>query len=74
MTKTDDKPVTKKKYDTPRAGDIRKTFIVDAALTEKIINIAYWDRITVKEAMKAAMQDYVNKYEKENGPVKMPGK
>ena len=67
-------PAIRKKYDTPKIGDIRKTFIVDASLTQKIIDIAYWDRLTVKDALKKAMQDYVDKYEKKNGPVKASAK
>jgi hypothetical protein len=32
-------------------------------------SIAYWDRVLIKDIMNQAMEDYVAKYEKKNGPI-----
>ena len=53
-----------------KPGDKRKTYIVNAALADKIEAIAHWDRLKLKEVVSEAFTDRVAKYEKKNGPVK----
>jgi len=53
-------------------GEKRKTYIVNTLLADKIDAIAFWDRTSVKEVVKDAFTDKINKYEKKNGPVKLP--
>ncbi len=49
----------------------RTTLYVLPDKYEKIKDIAYWDRLTVTELTDQAFTILIEKYEKENGPVKM---
>jgi hypothetical protein len=53
-----------------KTGEIRRTYLVNLDLANKIDGIAYWDRKSVKEVMSKAMQDFVDRWEKKNGEVK----
>lgn len=54
-----------------KPGDKRKTYIVNAALADKIEAIAHWDRLTIKDVVNEAFTDRIAKYEKKNGPIKL---
>jgi hypothetical protein len=47
-------------------------YIIIAAVEdiEAMKNIAYWDRLTIKQAFAQAIADYKAKFEKKNGPLK----
>ena len=53
-----------------KPGEKRKTYIVNAAIADKVDAIAYWDRNSIKDVVNTAFTDHVSKWEKENGPVK----
>lgn len=55
-------------------GDKRKTYIVNAAIADKIDGIAFWDRLTAKEVVNTAFKNFIAQWEKNNGPVKPTGK
>jgi hypothetical protein len=55
-----------------KPGERRKTYIVDSNLADKIDGIAYWDRSPIKEVVNNAFVDHVKKWEKKNGPLKLP--
>ena len=55
-------------------GDKRKTYIVKEEHAAKIDAIAYWEQTTVKEVVNDAFATKINKYEKENGAIKLPAK
>ena len=55
-------------------GDKRKTYIVKEEHAAKIDAIAFWEQTTVKEIVNDAFVTKINKYEKENGAIKLPAK
>jgi hypothetical protein len=40
----------------------------------KLKAVAYWDRMTVKDVLATALEEYFTKYEKKNGPIKEPNR
>lgn len=74
--------ITKTSQKGIREGDTRATFVVSEALLEKVKGLAYWESynislkskrmvtVTIKEVVNKALQDAVDLYEKENGPIK----
>lgn len=57
-----------------KPGDKRKTYIVNIELADKMDEIAYVDRTTLKSVVNDAFTNHVDKWEKENGPLKIPEK
>ena len=57
-----------------KPGETRKAYIVNKELAGKIDAIAFWSHKKIKEAVQEAFTDYVTKWEKNNGPVKIPNK
>lgn len=55
-----------------RPGERRKTYIVASEIADKIDGIAYWDRSPIKAVVNDAFVDHVKKWEKKNGPLKLP--
>ena len=53
-----------------KEGEEKYIIIGKTELIEKMKDIAYWDRLTIKEVFHEAMTDRVRKYEKKNGVVK----
>lgn len=51
-------------------GEKRATFIVKEEHLEKLKAVAYWDRVKIKDALGAALDKYLEAYEKKNGPLK----
>lgn len=74
--------ITKTSQKGTREGHTRATFVVSEALLEKVKGLAYWESynisikskrmvtVTIKEIVNKALQDAVDLYEKENGPIK----
>ena len=50
--------------------ETRATFIVNEEDLEKFKAVAYWERLSLKEAIGTAIKDYIGKYEQKNGAVK----
>jgi hypothetical protein len=53
-------------------GEKRATFIVKEELLDKVKNIAYWDRVKIKNVLEEALQKHISTWEKKHGPVKQP--
>ncbi|OLY91199.1 hypothetical protein SAMN05444008_11273 [Cnuella takakiae] len=53
-----------------KAGEERATFIMKTELLEKIRNVAYWDRLKIKDVIEVALVEYFARYEKKNGEIK----
>lgn len=53
-----------------KEGEERYIFIGNSADIEAMKDLAYWLRISIKEAYAEAIADYKAKYEKKNGPLK----
>jgi len=51
-------------------GYMRKSYVANIELSNKMDGIAYWDRKTIKEVVFEAMTNYILAWEKKNGPVK----
>lgn len=45
-----------------KEGEKRATFIVSEAQVEQMKNIAYWERIPLKEALAEALEAYIQKH------------
>lgn len=56
-----------------KEGERRATFIVQDEHLDKIKGVAYWDRKDIKEVVSDAFAQYLTKYEKDNGKIKIPG-
>lgn len=54
--------ITKSSQEKTKEGETRATFIVREDLLERLKDIAYWDRIMIKEAVNTALQDYLDKH------------
>lgn len=67
---TQTKEVTKSSQEGTKENEVRATFIVREDLLEKLKAIAYWDRLLIKEVVNTALQEAVDKYEKNNGEIK----
>jgi hypothetical protein len=57
-----------------KPGDMRKTYIVNAELVDKIDEIAHQERTSTKAVVNEAFTNHVEKWEAENGPVPVPKK
>lgn len=55
-----------------RTKEGEEKYIIIAAVQdiEAMKNIAYWDRLTIKQAFAQAIADYKAKFEKKNGPLR----
>jgi hypothetical protein len=67
---TQTKEITKSSQEGTKENETRATFIINEELLEKLKAIAYWDRILIKEVVNTALQEAVDKYEKNNGEIK----
>jgi len=67
---TQTKEVTKSSQEGTKENEVRATFIVREDLLEKLKAIAYWDRLLIKEVVNTALQEAIDKYEKNNGEIK----
>ena len=69
VTKTEKKEITKTSQIGTKEKETRATFIVQEELLDKMKALAYWDRVLIKDIINQAMEDYVTKHEKKNGPI-----
>lgn len=53
-----------------KKGDARFTFIANKKQIEKIKAIAYWDRLSIKDVLGNALNEYLTEYENNNGKIK----
>lgn len=53
-----------------KEGEEKYIIIGKTELISKMKDIAYWDRLAIKEVFEEAMGDRVKKYEKKNGLLK----
>jgi hypothetical protein len=67
---TVNKLITKSSQEGTKENETRATFIVREDLLDKLKNIAYWERIFLKEVINTALQEAIDKYEKKNGDIK----
>jgi hypothetical protein len=67
---TQTKEITKSSQEGTKENETRATFIINEELLEKLKNIAYWERLLIKEVVNSALVEAVAKYEKKNGVVK----
>ena len=51
-------------------GETRATILITEASWEKVKDIAYWDRLQIKEVVAAAFDDFLSRYEQQHGKVK----
>ena len=59
----------KRKPDAPQPGEKRATFHIAEDLLEKVKAIAYWERLTIKEVVNEAFDNYVANYEQNKGAI-----
>ena len=55
-----------------KPGEIRAAFIANKELLEKIKDIAYWERVMIKEVFNRALAKEVQAYERKNPLKKRP--
>ena len=53
-----------------KEGEEKYIVILKTSSIEMMKNLAYWDRMTIKDAFEQAISDRIAKYEKKNGPLK----
>jgi len=53
-----------------KEGEEKYIFLAKSSSIDSMKDIAYWDRLTIKETFEEAMQDRIAKFEKKNGPLK----
>lgn len=54
--------ITKSSQEKCKDGETRATFIINEMLLERIKDIAYWERVMIKEVVDIALQNYVDNY------------
>lgn len=55
-------------------GFMRKTYMVNMDLANKIDAIVFWDRTTLKDTLFEMQSNFVKEWESKNGKVKLPKK
>lgn len=68
--RTNFKEVTKSSEENTKEGETRATFIINKDLLEKLKGLSYWDRVTIKQVVHTALEEYLSRYEKKNGEIK----
>lgn len=61
---------TKAAAQRTKEGEEKYIIIASTGDIEAMKNLAYWNRLTIKEAFANAIADYKAKYVKKNGPLK----
>lgn len=54
-----------------REGLTRMTFIVSQEKQDKLKYISFFERLSIKQILDEAIEDYINKYESQTGPIKI---
>ena len=68
MTEPKTKPTGKNKG--LKIGEERVSFVLLDGQYEKLQNIAYWERKTLKDTVIDILEDVFNRYESENGAIR----
>lgn len=68
--KTNTREITKSSQEGTKEGETRATFIINETILEKVKDLAYWERVTIKEVVNTALEEAIAKYEKKNGEIK----
>ncbi|ODN41037.1 hypothetical protein [Piscirickettsia litoralis] len=63
-----------RRRDEPAEGEMRKTYLVDKNLADKIEGISYWERINIKDVVNDAFRTAIKKYENRHGEIKLKPK
>lgn len=64
------KEIVLKEKEKSKPKDIRFTQIIEEEIIKNIKNIAYWERLKIKDVVRQAFIDRIEKYEKKNGKLK----
>jgi hypothetical protein len=59
--KVNTREITKTSQSGTKAGETRATFIMNEDQLEKVKAIAYWDRVSIKDVLSQAIDDYLDK-------------
>ena len=54
-----------------REGLTRMTFIVSQVKQDKLKYISYFERLSLRQILDEAIEDYINKYEAQVGPIEL---
>lgn len=68
--KTSTRQITKSSQENTKEGETRATFIVKEDLLEKVKDVAYWERVMIKDIVNTALQDYVDTYTEKHKAIK----
>lgn len=68
--KTSTRQITKSSQENTKEGETRATFIVKEPLLEAVKNIAYWERVMIKDIVNTSLQDYVDAYTVKHKAIK----
>lgn len=68
--KTNFREITKSSQEGTKENETRATFILNEDLLDKLKAVAYWDRVTIKQVVNTALEEYLSRYEKKNGEIK----
>lgn len=68
--KTQFKKITKSSQDGTKQGEVRATFIVREDLLDKLKRLSFWNRTMIKEEVNKALDQYIARYEEQNGTIK----
>ena len=67
--RTNNREIEKTSQEGCKEAETRATFIVNEGDLERIKAVAYWDRVQIKDAINAALREYIERYEAKNGPL-----
>lgn len=62
--KKNEQPAQGETETTPEKEEIRATFIVETALLNRLKEIAYIERLKYKDVLKAALTEYIQRYDR----------
>lgn len=54
-----------------REGQTRMTFIVSQEKQDKLKYISYFERLSIRQILDEAIENYINDYEQQVGPIKL---
>lgn len=54
-----------------REGLTRMTFIVSQEKQDKLKYISFFERLSIRQILDEAIEDYINKYESQTGPIQI---
>lgn len=68
--KTQMKTITKSSQEGTKENETRATFIINETMLETLRDIAYWDRLLIKDVTHRAFEMFIKDYESKQGKVK----